>query len=179
MYDSYDRDIFLIPEQNGKKRVSIIIDTMLRFPNVYFDFYEKDNAWTLYWRIGKSAMKLFSIAKDLNLPEGTPWDDIVSRKDFLEEALKNTSVCSCSIDPETADRLSTLCREGLPGDSAGGFDGHDFIVKIADSGKEYTCWCCVPKEWHLLADIVNKCVEYAELDMDEFGCSIFADRTDA
>lgn len=63
MYDSYDRDIFQIPEQDGIKRISIIIDTMLRFPNVYLDFYEKEDAWTLYWRVGKPAMELFSIAK--------------------------------------------------------------------------------------------------------------------
>ncbi|MBQ2680091.1 MAG: hypothetical protein IJF98_07830 [Firmicutes bacterium] len=179
MYDSYDRDIFQIPGQDGKKRISIIIDTMLRFPNVYLDFYEKDDVWTLYWRAGKPAMELFSIAKKLNLPEGTVWDDVVAREDFICEALKDTSVCSLTIDTETSGLLWNLCRDGLPGDSFGGFDGHDYIVKIADLNKEYTCWCYLPEEWKLLADIINKCVEYAGLDKDTFGCMVYESKADA
>ena len=62
------------------------------------------------------------------------------------------------LNKENIERLFKNYIEGFPGD-------------YLDTG-EYRSWCYLPKEWAILEAIINRSVEYANLDFKGYGARV-------
>ncbi|MBR0105404.1 MAG: hypothetical protein IJM06_07370, partial [Firmicutes bacterium] len=77
-------EIFFIPKQTGSKKISVEIDpAFVRNPHVFFDIYEKDDLWTVYWRSGMRTNDIIAVARSLNLVK-MPAEEAFKNEKFIE-----------------------------------------------------------------------------------------------
>ena len=170
------------PTGLGKKKIEIRIETSARcWPEVLFRYYEKDHSWTVCWMVELPDKQVFSILRGMY--PSVKWDyEKMKRSQEGLDALRenNASLSFCSIDRDIGELLETLCKKGLPKPErkTGGQDGHSYYIRIEgfsgdylDTG-EYYSWCYLPEEWTILEGIINRSIEYANLDFKGYGAMV-------
>ena len=171
-----------VPTGMGKKRIEIRIESSARdCPEALFRYYEIDHTWTVCWMVELQDKLIISILREVY--PSTEWDfERMKRGQEGLNALRvnNTSYSFCTVEDDIGALLEKLCEKGLPKPKrkTGGQDGHSFYIRIEgfsgdylDTG-EYYSWCYLPEEWAILEGIINRSIEYANLDFKGYGAMV-------
>ena len=163
----------------GEKVLSLLIEQSLRPPSVYLEVRKRDDNWLLYWNYELPVSELLSTlkeyAKEHHMSDNVTLQELFKNKDAMQEVSKHCKTYSCELSSEEIKVIEDIATNGLPEidkRKPQGLDGHSYELICYDIGKEYRCWCVLPKEWERLISLIDVLCRKAELSDIYFAYSV-------
>ncbi|MDE6425390.1 MAG: hypothetical protein K2K89_04535 [Ruminococcus sp.] len=163
-------------EENGKKLIQIEISCSF-FEDMYFQICENENNYIAYWRTEpeKHRRGEFMCKAVCLFPELIPLSELSKTKEYKELLKEYSPVYSAVLNEKQKNIIDTFLKKGINEDvyKPHGRDGHSYFIEVyCPEFKKYRCWCMLPEEWTILANIINMLVDISQADFQKYGCSV-------
>ncbi len=164
----YIKEFSPIKDSVGNRIMTMLIEHSYRIKPVYFEVYEDDNNWRIYWNYGISPEVFLPIMKRYATPQMTLMDAMKNQTIINEiRKMELSYTYSKDLNENEVSLIKQLISKGFPELSKmkpQGLDGHHYIFTIGDDNTEYYCWCVIPEEWKHIDPIIDLFVDIAGLD---------------
>ena len=136
--------------------------------SVYFELYEADHNWTIYWNYEVRPAEFLPVMKQYAKPEMTLKDAVEDQK--IQKKISELShTFSKDLGEDEIALIKSIIAQGFPELSRRkpqGLDGHSYCFTIGGDDKEYSCWCVIPKEWSHIRTVIDLFADIADLSDD-------------
>lgn len=162
-------------EENGKKLIHIEINCSFS-GSAYFQIDENENNYIVNWRTEPERPKRGEfICKAVCLfPEPMPVSKLAETAEYKKLVQEYSPVYSVVLNENQKNIIDTFLKNGVDETvhKIDGRDGHSYFIEVySPELKKYHCWCILPEEWSILADILNMlAIDIAGLDCQRYGC---------
>lgn len=167
-------------EGNGKKLIQIEISCSF-CESMYFQICENENNYTAYWRSEPERHKRNEfMAKSVCLfPELMPLSELAKTTEYKELLQKYSPVYSAVLNEHQTNTVRTFLETPLDKHihKPCGRDGHSYCIEVyCPEYIRYHCWCMLPQEWNILADVINILVDISKADRQKYGAKIYTEK---
>lgn len=166
-------------EENGKK----LIQTEINFlgESMYFQICENGNNYIAYWRTEPERYKRgeFMCKAMCLFSELMPLSELVKTKEYKELLQEYSPVYSAVLNENQKNIIQTFLKTGLNenADRPCGRDGHSYCMEVyCPEYRKYHCWCRLPEEWSIMADVINMLVDISQADRQKYGTEIYTEK---
>jgi len=163
---NYIKEFSPIKGSKGNRIMTMLIEHSFRVKPVYFEVYEDDDNWKLYWNYGISPEEFLPIMKRHATPQMT-WADAMNNQTIINEIRELSYTYSKELNENEVNLIKLFISKGFPELSRMkplGLDGHHYIFTLGGNNTEYRCWCVIPREWKHIDSIIDLFVDIAGLD---------------
>ncbi|MDE5770442.1 MAG: hypothetical protein K2I06_02265 [Ruminococcus sp.] len=167
-------------EENGKKLIQIEISCSFG-ESMYFQICENENNYIAYWRTEPEKYKRgeFMCKAVCLFPEPMPLSELVKTKEYKELLPKYSPVYSAVLNKKQKNIIDIFLKKGINEDvhEPQGRDGHSYVIEVYHPEyRKFHCWCMLPKEWIILADVINMLVDMSQADFQKYGAEIYKEK---
>lgn len=166
-------------EENGKK----LIQTEINFcgESMYFQISENGNNYIAYWRTEPDRHKRdeFMCKAVFLFPEFMPLSELVKTKEYKELLQEYSPVYSAVLNENQKNIIHTFLKTSLNenADIPCVRDGHSYCMEVyRPEYRKYHCWCRLPEEWSIMADVINMLVDISQADRQKYGAEIYTEK---
>ncbi|MCM1505702.1 MAG: hypothetical protein NC177_01000 [Ruminococcus flavefaciens] len=163
-------------ETDGQKIIKIELRCSFS-PDMHFVVCEDDNKYTAYWRTELSNAEYFDkfLAELHNkINHFMPLEELSETTEYKEILNKYSPVYSAVLNESQKNTIDKFLKNGIDENvhEPHGRDGHSYFIEVySPEFKKYHCWCILPEEWSILADVLNMlAIDIAGLDCQRYGC---------
>lgn len=163
-------------EENGKKLIQI--ETHFSFGgSMYFQISENENNYIARWRteIDRHKRDEFMCKSVCLFPEFMPLSELAKIKEYKELLQEYSPVYSAVLNESQKNIIDTFLKNGINKDVhiPHGRDGHSYFIEVYyPEYQKYRCWCVLPEEWSVLAEVINMLVDISQADFQKYGAKI-------
>ncbi len=167
-------------EENGKKLIQTEINCSF-YGSMYFQVCENENNYIAYWRTepNRKTYNEFMCKLVCLFLEPMPLSELVKTKEYKELLQEYSPVYSAVLNENQKNIIQTFLKTGLNenADRPCGRDGHSYCMEVyCPEYRKYHCWCRLPKEWSIMADVINMIVDISQVDRQKYGAKIYTEK---
>lgn len=167
-------------EENGKKLIQIEASHSFG-GSMYFQICESENNYIAYWRTKPERHKRdeFMCKSVCLFPELIPLSELVKTTEYKELLKEYSPVYSAVLNENQKNIVRNLLDKGLDENvhKPCGRDGHSYCIEVyCPEYRKYHCWCRLPEEWNILADLINMLVDISQADCQKYGAEIYSEK---
>ncbi|MDE6834269.1 MAG: hypothetical protein K2J39_08530 [Ruminococcus sp.] len=164
-------------EENGKKLIQVEINFSFG-ENMYFQICENENNYIAYWRTEPEKYKRdeFMCKAVCLFPELMPLSELVKITEYKELLKEYSLVYSAVLNENQKNIIDMFLKNGIDKDvhEPHGRDGRSYFIEVYyPEYRKYSCWCILPEEWSVLADVINILVDVSQADFQRYGAKIY------
>lgn len=164
-------------ETDGQKIIKIEIRSSFSL-GMHFVVCENDNKYIAYWRTELSDAEYFDkFLAELHdeIKHFMSLKELAETTAYKETLNKYSPVYSAVLNKNQKDIIDIFLKNGINENvrEPHGRDGHSYFIEVySPEFKKYRCWCIIPEEWSILADMLNMLADMSNLDFQRYGCRI-------
>ncbi len=167
-------------EESGKKLIQIEINCSFG-ESMYFQICENENNYVAYWRTEPERNKRdeFMCKSVCLFPELMPLSELVKTKEYKELLQKYSPVYSAVLNENQKNIIRCFLETGLNenADKPCGRDRHSYFIEVYyPEYRKYHCWCKLPEEWSIMADVINMLADISQADRQKYGAEIYMEK---
>lgn len=167
-------------EENGKKLIQIEISCSFG-ESMYFQICENENNYIAYWRTEPEKYKRdeFMCKAVCLFPELMPLSELAKTKEYKELLQEYSPVYYAVLNEKQKNIIDTFLKKGINEDvhKPCGRDGHSYVIEVyCPEYRKFHCWCMLPEEWTILADVINMLVDMSQADYQKYGAKIYKEK---
>lgn len=167
-------------EENGKKLIQTEINRSFG-ESMYFQICENENNYIAYWRTEPDRHKRdkFMCKAVCLFPEPMPLSELVKTTEYKKLLKEYIPVYSAVLNENQKNKVRTFLENPLDENvhKPCGRDGHSYCVEVySPEYRKYHCWCMLPAEWSILADVINILVDISQADRQKYGAKIYKEK---
>ncbi|MDE6672204.1 MAG: hypothetical protein K2K16_08390 [Ruminococcus sp.] len=168
-------------EENGKKLIQI--EMCFSFGrSIFFQICENVSDYIVYWRSELSRTEYFDkflaeVHNEIN--HFMTLSELEETKEYKEILNKYSPVYSAVLNEKQKNIIDTFLKNGIDENvhKPHGRDGHSYVIEVySPELKKYHCWCMLPEEWSILADVINMFVDISQADFQKYGAKIYKEK---
>lgn len=160
---------------DGKKLIWFEIHCSFHV-SLYFTVCEDNELYKIYWRYALSTAEQRKLFEELHNVKVSSSDELTETKEYKETLKKYSPVCSAVLNENQKNIIDTFLKNGIDKNvhEPHGRDGHSYFIEVYyPEYRKYRCWCILPEEWSVLADVINMLVDVSQADFQKYGAKIY------
>lgn len=167
-------------EENGKKLIQVETN-FSSDGSMYFQICENENNYVAYWRTEPERHKRdeFMCKSVCLFSKLMLLSELVKTIEYKELLQEYSPVYSAVLNENQKNIIQTFLKTGLNenADKSCGRDGHSYCIEVYfPKYRKYHCWCRLPEEWSIMADIINMLVDISQADRQKYGTEIYTEK---
>ncbi|MDE6677886.1 MAG: hypothetical protein K2K02_02495, partial [Ruminococcus sp.] len=135
--------------------------------SLYFTVCEDNELYKVYWRYALSNPEQRKLFEELHNVKVSSLGELIETEEYKETLQKYSPVCSALLNENQKNIIDIFLKKGInkDADKPHGRDGHSYFIEVyCPKYQKYRCWCVLPEEWSVLADVINMLVGVSQAD---------------
>lgn len=167
---------------NGKKLIWFEIRCSFH-TDMYFMVCKDNDKYIVYWRTALSRNiyfdKVLGETHDILSVPVLSLKELVNTEEYKEVLNRYSPVYSAVLNENQNQIIRTFLESDIDKNvhKPCGRDGHSYYIEVFyPEFRKYHCWCRLPEEWTILADVINMLVDISQADYQKYGAKIYKEK---